>query len=489
MIKNLIKDMTKYLPSIIAPAIVGLIAIPIITRLFSPADYGNYILVTTTVSLISSIAIGWLDSINRFFPVYEVKARLGEFYNTTLIFTIISIVGMSLLFLSVLFLIKDDISTKLSSLMRLGVLMFITTSCFQVLRSFLRVKRQVVWYSYFTVWHSMAGLGIGLVLVFLFHLGIEGLLWGKFLSIAIILPLLYSLSIGRGISIRKGVSLPIASEMARYGFPMMVAFLTFWFLSFSDRYILEFFRGSEEVGIYSVSYGLSEMSITSLLSIFIMASGPISMQIWEKQGSLVSQEFLAKLTRYIILICLPAVVGLSVLAKPIISVMVATAYYKGYKIIPLIAFGLFFNSIAYSFALVFGYVKKTYISMIVAAVSASLNLGLNFLLIPRYGYIAAAITTLICYSVYLFLMVIISRRFLVWKFPFKSLAKVTCASAIMAIAVYPIGNSLTSSVLINLVVAISAGVIVYSIVLFLLGGFQANEIETLLALGRRVIRH
>lgn len=489
MIKNLIKDMTKYLPSIIAPAIAGLIALPIITRLFSPTDYGNYILVTTTVSLISSVAIGWLDSIVRFFPVYEAKAKLGEFYNTTLIFSAISIIVMSLLFLSVLFLIKDGISANLFSLMSLGVSVFIATSCFQVFRSFLRVKRQVVWYSYFTVWHSMAGLCIGVVLVFLFHLGIEGLLWGKFLSIAIILPLLYSLSIGMGVSIRKGVSIPMASEMARYGFPMMVTFFTFWFLSFSDRYILEFFRGSEEVGIYSVSYGLSEMTITSLLSVFIMASGPISMHIWEKQGSLVSQEFLTKLTRYIILICLPAVVGLSLLAKPIISVMAATAYYKGYKIIPIIAFGFFFNSIAYSFALVFGYVKRTYISMIAAAVSAFLNLGLNFLLIPKYGYTAAAITTLICYSVYLFLMVIFSRRFLVWKFPFKSLVKVTCASVIMAIILYPIGNSLTSSALINLIVAISVGVIVYSIMLFLLGGFQKNEIDFLLALGRKVIRH
>ena len=174
------------------------------------------------------------------------------------------------------------------------------------------------------------------------------------------------------------------------------------------------------------------------------------------------------------------------MAKPIINILVAPEYYEGYRIIPLVAFGIFFAGIIHSFGLVFLYVKKIYILSLIAIVTAFLNVGLNFLLVPRYGYMAAAMTTLISYSVNLFLVIIASRRFLIWKFPFTSLGKAVGVSAVMGIIVYPLGNSLTSSALINLLAAIVSGLIIYPVVLFLLRGFQPNEIEILLNLGRRI---
>ena len=478
--------MAKYLPSYIAPALVGLIAIPILTRLFAPEEYGLYVLVMATVSVLTSVAIGWLsESVVRFFPAYE--ARLGEFYNTVLIFILISIVAMSLLFLGVLSLIEDNISINLASLMRLGVLVFVA-NCLMIPQSFLRAKRQVGWLTSFKVWHSVAGLGIGIALVLLLHRGVENLLWGQFLSIAVIFPLLYVLTIGKGISIRKGISLSMASEMSKYGFPMAVSFLTFWLLSLSDRYILELFRGSQEVGIYSASYAISEGSITLLMGVFVVAAGPIAIQIWEKQGVEASQEFLTKLTRYILLICLPAAVGLSMLAKPIIHVLVAPEYHEGYRIIPLVASALFFSGVTYSFGLIFSYIKKTYLGMTLAVVAALLNVGLNFLLVPRYGYMAAALTTLIAYSVYLFLMVIVSRRFLTWEFPLKFLGKAVGASAVMGVVVYLLSSHPPASPWVNLLVTISFGVIIYFVVLFLLRGLQSDEIETVLAWVRRTFR-
>lgn len=52
MIKDLVKDMTKYLPSKIIGGIIGFISIPIITHLFSPTDYGNYSLVLVAVGVL-----------------------------------------------------------------------------------------------------------------------------------------------------------------------------------------------------------------------------------------------------------------------------------------------------------------------------------------------------------------------------------------------------------------------------------------------------
>ncbi len=486
--KGLFKDMTKYFPSYIAPAIVGFITIPIVTHLFPAKIYGNYVLVVVTVSILSIIA-GWVSmSVIRFYPAYKRDLKLDEFYGTVIKLIILSIVGLFLISLSILFLGKSRISADIYRLMCIGLLVFILTTCFGVLLSFLRARRQVNWYSTFFVWKSVTTLGFGIALIMIFHFNIEGLLWGSILSMAIALPLLLKIAVERPPTRAKGISIPLSLEMAKYGFPLVGGNLAAWILNLSDRYILEFFRGSHEVGIYSVSYGISEKSILLIVSLFLGASAPITLSIWENKGKKASQEFVTKLTRAYLIVCLPAVVGLSTLAKPFVDILTTKEYYEGYRIIPLVASGAFFLGLYNRFGVGIAFYKRTYLILFCLLISGLLNLGLNFFLIPRYGYIAAAATTLVSYVFLLVLMIFVSRRYFVWEFPFKSLVKVACSSAIMGIVVYYIGNSLTPSTLLNLILGVVVGVVVYSLMLFLLREFKPSEIQVLLDLKRKIRR-
>ena len=73
------------------------------------------------------------------------------------------------------------------------------------------------------------------------------------------------------------------------------------------------------------------------------------------------------------------------------------------------------------------------------------------------------------------MMVIISRKYFVWEFPLKSLGKVALASVVMGAVIYPIGNSMTSSTLINLILGIVVGVVIYDLMLLLLREPQKEE--------------
>jgi len=319
------------------------------------------------------------------------------------------------------------------------------------------------------------------------------LLLGSILSLAIAFALLWKKAI-EGVSISpKGISFPLISEMAKYSFPLVAGNLSAWIMSLSDRYILEFFRGSEEVGIYSASYAISEKSIMLLATLFMLASGPISMNIWEKEGKKKSQEFVSRLTSYYLMICLPAVVGLSVLARPLIGILIPEEYYEGYRIIPLVTCGAFFLGLQHRFQAGPLFHKRTHFIMFPIIASGLLNLGLNFLLIPKYGYMAATTTTLISYVFLLFLMITTSRRLFIWEFPFKSLVKISCASAMMGVVVYFVGNNLTSSTLVNLFLGICLGLVVYFAMLFLLREPQKEEIQELrIVIGKilgRMIRY
>ncbi len=488
MIQEFIEDFGKYLPAQVVPAIVGFFSIPIITRLFPPADYGNYILVIATVSILTAIT-GWLSrSIIRFYPVYERDGKLNEFYSTIIKWLFISISALAFIFLIVVFATKHSLTNQLYYLMLIGTLVFISSAFFETLQHFIRAKRKVSWYSVFSLWKSITTLGIGIALVIGFKYGIEGLLWGAVLSSVIALPLLWKFSIGGASFGTKGISLELTKEMGGYSFPLVAAGLSAWILSLSDRYVLEFFRGAHEVGIYSVSYAISEYSILLLASLFMLSGGPIGMIVWEKEGVEKSQEFVSKVTRYYLLVILPAVVGLSVLAKPLIGIFVAQEYYEGHIIVPLVTVGVFLLGLRQRFQSGLIYYKKTYLSMFCVISSALLNLGLNFLLIPKYGYKAAAITTLVSYATLLVLEIVISRRFFVWKFPFRTLGKATCASGVMGIMVYLIGSSLTLSPCINLITGVCVGVVIYFLIIVLLGELRQDEIQAMLSLKGNIFR-
>jgi O-antigen/teichoic acid export membrane protein len=479
--RSFITDCVKYAPAQLVPAFVGLVSIPILTRLFAPGDYGQYVLVMATISVLTVLG-NWLSTaIVRFYPACENDHRLNELYSSVIISLIIS-----LLFLGGLFVIAVHISFgDLRHFMIIGAIVFALTSTIEVFQGFLQAKRRAIWYSLISVWRTAAGLAFGIALVTLFGFGIEGLLWGSALSMALVLPLLWKAAM-KEFSRMSRLSSNLIKEMARFSFPLVAANLAAWILSLSDRYIIELFRGAHEVGIYSASYAISEKGIFMLVSFFLMASRPISMTLWEKEGAHEARYFISLVTRYYLLVCVPAVVGLSVLAQPIMSIIAREEYLEGFRIIPFVALGGLLLGLQQRYQEGLIYFNKTSFVMVAIVVGAGANVGLNLLFVPKYGYIVAALTTLIGYAILLAMMVVISRRFFTWKFPFVSLGRSVLASAVMAIAAYVVSNGLTSYPLLNLVAAVLLGTLSYSCMLYLVGEIQPNEKKALKAVITRL---
>lgn len=161
MTRELLKDMGKYLPSYIVPSVVSFFSIPIITRLFPPGDYGNYVLVMATVSVLSAITTTWLGaSVIRFFPVYNKQGGLNDFYSTVIKLAFISILSVFFILTGTLVFIRGYFSKNLYSLMKIGGLVFLISAFYSVLLSHLRAERKITHYSFFTIWNSISGIGL-----------------------------------------------------------------------------------------------------------------------------------------------------------------------------------------------------------------------------------------------------------------------------------------------------------------------------------------
>lgn len=475
MIRDLFKDALCYLPAQIVPAIVGTAFIPLITRFLSPKEYGYYTLILATVSVLTVIT-DWLSmAVVRFYPASKKEKNLKVLYSSIFIWLGLSIVVLETIFLSVTSAFSHMIPAGLYEGMSLGGLLFVLLAAFNVLQTLLRAQRLVYWYTAFTIWKTLAGLGLGVWLVIAWNNGVKGLLWGSIIALIFAIPFLWRVST-RGIPFRLGdFSLDLSKEMAKYSFPLVVGSLAAWILSLSDRYVLGFFRGSFEVGLYSVGYRISEHSIMLLTSLFALAFNPLSIIVWEKQGEEAARRFLKQGTRYFLIMGLPAVVGISVLQKPIVALLAAPEYGEGAAVLPWVATGVFFLGLTQRFGAGLSFRKQTTPSMLCILTAGGLNLLLNFAFIPSFGFRAAAASTAGSYAFLLMLMVWVSRRFFQWAFPFRSLVRASTASIVMGAVVYPLSNSLSLSPLINLIISVPVGIAVYFVALFLLGEVQSNE--------------
>lgn len=489
MTKDFIKDLFKYLPAQVAPGIIGIISIPIITRIFRPIDYGNYNLVIATVMVLTTL-LSWIPmSIIRFYPSYERDEKLDLFFGNIISLTFLSLLVLSPLFFVFLLFIKSNISSEFFSLMNIGLGVFFITVIFDVFKSFLRATRQAGWFSGFSVWKNIASLGMALVLIFCLHRGIASLFWGTIFSVILILPFIFRKAKKNIASRYLKIDFSLIKKMAKYSFPLVLGNLAAWILSLSDRYIIEIFRGTREVGLYSANYNIAHGSIILISSLFWLSSGPILMHIWEKEGEDKSKDFLTKVTRYYFMICLPMVIGISVLSKPVINIMAGEQYFEGYKIIPFVSAGIFLLGLQKRFNDGLLLCKRTNPIAFSIIAAGFLNILLNRVFVPEYGYFAAAITTFISYAFLLFVMVLFSRRFIIWKFPFVSLLRVSCASTIMGLIIFYVGNNLTSSALINIIFGIGIGVGVYFFALLILGEFSKEEIKVFTLLKHKVFSH
>jgi O-antigen/teichoic acid export membrane protein len=114
--------------------------------------------------------------------------------------------------------------------------------------------------------------------------------------------------------------------------------------------------------------------------------------------------------------------------------------------------------------------------------AALVNLALNLLLVPRFGFVAAGITTLIGYAVLFALQAYSSRVHLTWRFPYRTLPNVVIATACMGLAirgVHSVPGNRGDLHLGYLSLSLVAAVFVYSACLLLLG--EANEWRNVVA--------
>lgn len=180
--------------------------------------------------------------------------------------------------------------------------------------------------------------------------------------------------------------------------PLILHGIALNLLSQSDRVMITIYRGPSETGIYSLIYNFSMIAtvITSSLE-----------GIWVpwfinklKEGRELDINRIAK---YYIEFMMVAMGVLILISPEIIKILSDRKYWIGMSIVPPVILANFFIFAYTLYVNVEHYYKKTLSITLNTIIAAVLNIVTNFIFIPKFGYIAAAYSTLFAYFISLLL--------------------------------------------------------------------------------------
>lgn len=448
----------------------SLIFIPIITKSFTTAEYGMWAQVNTTIALVPNIAnLGLPYTMVRFLSAEKDKEKIKDSFYPMITLTFISTLVICLLFL----IFGNAIANALfNGSMQV---LYITTAisffaCMNLmLISYFRTFQQMKRYSLFLVLQSYIGVFVSIYLTYAGY-NIETVVLGLLTGyVAVFIMMAFLIVRYLGIGIGKWSNL---KEQLAFALPTIPSNVSSWVVDSSDKYVIGILIGSVAVGCYSPGYALGSI-LLMFLSPFAVLLPAVLPEHYEKGNICEVDKYLSYSMKYYLLLTVPAAVGMSVLSKPLLYIITTPEIaLGGYMVTPFVCLGAIFMGMYGITNNILILEKNTMILGKLWIIVAISNIVLNLLLVPYLNILGAAIATLLCYILAFAATAIASKKTMRLPFNIKELLKIVIASAIMGIIVY----IMNPNGIINVLISIIVGVIVYFGIIFILKAVTMKEI-------------
>ena len=284
--------------------------------------------------------------------------------------------------------------------------LYICTTFYKMTTQFARGLGHVKRYAFYGVLNSLSLVICNIIFLLILHGGIGAYLSSFTIAYGIAGVVAFIMSKEyKYFSLKKGDTQQLR-EMLRYSIPSIPNMISWWINSVSDRYILMLFWNASVVGLYTAASKLPAM-MNLISSIFQQAWQYSTAKEIESEDK---TDFFSTVLRGYLYICMCACAGLILFNKVICRILLKTEFYNAWRFVPLLLFAAMFGCISTYFGTFYQALKKNTMLMISTVAGAIINIILNFVLIPFYGEVGAAIATVISYIVVTVVRVIDLRK-------------------------------------------------------------------------------
>jgi len=336
---------------------------------------------TVVLSLNSYTAVG------RYY--YEKTDDFGEFLGTSFIF-----VGLILCVSVLIYILFYQQINNLIKLPGLLPIYLLFACLFAIIRSvyaqILVPQKKSKELAIINVLNGYIGFAIAVLFVYLLKENrYLGKIWATLL-VGCIFSVYYIKNINK--YLKFNFKMEHIKYIANYSIPLMPHNLSGIILAQFDRIMINNIESVASAGLYSLGYNIGML--------LLMVNGSImTALIPDFIKFLDNKEYnrLDVLMGKVFSIGTIAALGLLLFAREIVTVLADVKFHEALKVVPIVIIGYVFHQMYLMYGMYPGYKKKTIYTSIVSLSAGSLNVVLNAMFIPKYGYIAAAYTTLVSY--------------------------------------------------------------------------------------------
>lgn len=391
---------------------ISFLLLPLYSNLISTEDFGRYSLLMAFYTIAAVFYQGGLTSaLTKFYLDSEDENYRHKIFSATL--NLILLIGVSLTILASAF--AADISNMILSSEKFSGLILLTlvtlfieslvTTILQLLKTKELSRRAVS----FAAISAVTNLLLNILLVYYLGWGIRGIITAQLLSALFVFLILIP-------TIRKeyifSFETPIVKSILSFSYPLIAAGILSTAVDVIDRFIINHYFGEQTTGIYSFSY-----KIALVMNVFVIsmrtAWTPHSIRLFR---SGIYSDIYGKVLTKIIAVSSIIFLSTSLLAGDLFNYtfngkyLFNPSYQGGVVIIPLVLIAYGFNALA-GFYATYPYIKgKSSYFFYVDLLALVFNLLFNYLLIPKFGIVGAAIATLISYCAGFMFYFIISYK-------------------------------------------------------------------------------
>jgi O-antigen/teichoic acid export membrane protein len=223
------------------------------------------------------------------------------------------------------------------------------------------------------------------------HKGPTGAVVGNFIGT---LSVYFVLLFYRRYQLGLEFSRDLLRQMNHFGMPLVPSALALWAINFIDRIFIAQYKGQAEVGVYSVAVRISS-AIVFLMIAFRLAWPAFAYSIEDDREAKRTYSFVLT---YLLFFCAWVSVALGVLAPWLVHLLArGEGFQRASNAVALLAFAATAYAGYTVVAIGIGRARQTQLNWVVTGAAAALNIGLNFWLVPAYGMIGAAVSTLVAY--------------------------------------------------------------------------------------------
>ena len=384
--RNLISNTVLFGISTFGARFLTFLLTPFYTRVLSSAEYGITDLLIQTGNLIIPIAsVGIANGVIRY--------GLERSSNKASVFTTGILVTLAGFFVLALASPLLDQLTFLSGYVRLVLLYVLAANLHSICNQFARALGHVRLFALDGILRTVLTILLNILLLAVFPMGAAGYVLSNVLADGIAAVFVFSAAKEWRYLRLSSLSRPEAGRMLRYSAPLVPSTLCSWIINISDRYLIALLIGSAATGIYAVSNKVPNI-LMNVAGIFTSAW---QLSALAEQPKAEKERFFSNVYAVYSAIAFVTASGVILTARLSTRLLAAPEYYEAWRYVPVLTLATTFACLGSFLSSIYMVEQRSTATLVTTMLGAACNLAGNFFLIPLWGSMGAAVSTLFSY--------------------------------------------------------------------------------------------